>query len=207
MNTNDIREIIETKISEESSTGRLRGQLKHVVGKHDAGRIIEFIEDYLRMAPDLMDKVFAMAKQHGVIDHFQAVFDTIFNYWFEEYDFIPDNAGLVGICDDAYLTLALMHMVANTRVKGGSVLLANVDLSQLNNDMKKILGPQISSQLDATVNATYQSINIQNTIAALANLFNGGMPFGNSFAAIQSMVNQQRISDAVDTQLGAMGIF
>ena len=117
------------------------------------------------------------------------------------------TSGLIGICDDAYLMLSLIHLIANAWVKGGCVLLATVGLSQLNNDMKKIMSAQISSQLDTTVNATCQSINIQSIIAALANIFTGGIPFGNAFKAIQSIANQQRISDMANTQLGAMEIF
>lgn len=207
MNTNDIRKTIEEKISEESKTNNFRNHLSSVVDQEAAAKVIEFIKNYLRATPDLMDKVYAMAQQHNLIHQFQPIFDGVFTYWMEEYDFIPDNHGLAGICDDAYLSLSLMHMIANTQVQGHGVLLENVDLSQVNNDMKIIIGLEVSSQLDATAHATYQSINIQNSISALVNMFTGGMPFGNSFSGFQNMVDQQRIDDEVNVRLGAMGVF
>ena len=207
MNTNDIRKMIKEKISEESKTNNLKNQIASIVDQEAAANIIEFIKNYLRVTPDLMDKVYAEAQQHNLIHQFQPIFDDVFTYWTEEYDFIPDNHGLAGICDDSYLSLSLMHMIASTQVQGHGVLLENINLSQMNNDMRIIIGPQISSQLDATANATYQSINIQNSISALVNMFNDGMPFGNSFLGFQNMVDQQRIDDEVNVRLGAMGVF
>ncbi len=207
MNTNDIRKMIEEKISEESKTNSFKNHLSSIVDQVDAANVIEFIKNYLRVTPDLMDKVYAVAQQHNLLNQFQPIFDGVFTYWIEEYDVIPDNLGLTGICDDAYLSLSLMHLIANTQVQGHGVLLENVDLSQMNHNMRILLGPVISSQLDATVNATYQSNNIQNSISAVLNMFTGGMPVGNSFSAFQNMVDQQRIDDSVNTQLGTMGIF
>ncbi len=207
MNTNDIRKMIEEKISEESKTNSFKNHLASIVDQVAAANVIAFTKNYLRVTPDLMDKVYAVAQQYNLLNQFQPIFDGVFTYWIEEYDFIPDNLGLIGICDDAYLSLSLMHLIANTQVQGHGVLLENVDLSQMNHDMRILLGSGVSSQLDATVNATYQSINIQNSISALLNMFTGGMPVGNSFSAVQNMVDQQRIDDSVNTQLGAMGIF
>jgi len=207
MNTNDIRKTIEEKISEESRTNSFRNHLSSVVDQEAVANVLEFIKNYLRVTPELIDKVYAQAQQYNLLNQFQPIFNGVFAYWIEEYDLIPDNHGLAGICDDAYLSLSLMHMIANTQVQGPGVLLENVDLSQMNNDMRIIIGPQVSSQLDAIAIATYQSIHIQNSISELVNMFTGGMPFGNSFSPFQNMIDQQRIDDSVNAQLGAMGIF
>ena len=153
MNTNDLRKIIEDKISEESKTNSLRNHLASVVDQEAAANALEFIKNYVRVTPELIDKVYAMAHQHNLLNQFQPIFNGVFTYWMEEYDFIPDSYGLGGICDDAYLSLLLMHMIANTQVQGHGVLLENINLSKVNNDMRIIIGPEISSQLDATANA------------------------------------------------------
>ena len=207
MNTNDVRKMIEEKISEESKTNSFKNHLTSIADQAVAVKVIEFTKNYLRTVPNLMDNVYAIAKQHNLLNQFQPIFDGVFNYWIEEYDYIPDSYGLNGICDDAYLSMSLMHLIANTQVRGHGVLLENVDLSHVNHDMGILLGPEIRSQLDTIVNATYQSINIQNSISELLNLYTGGIPVGNYFSAVQNMVDQQRMDDLVTTQLGAMGIF
>ncbi|MEE9390423.1 MAG: hypothetical protein V3U91_04205, partial [Candidatus Aminicenantaceae bacterium] len=174
MNTNDLREIILEKITEETTTNRLRNQLKNSIGQETIANTIKFIETYLSVTPELIDKVFGVAKQKNLLNQFQPIFNEVFNYWIVEYDFIPDNQGMAGICDDAYLSLSLMHLIANTKVPGkGKVLIEQFNLEGMNDSMRKLLGPNISSQLDVIVNATYQSVTIQNPLSALINMVSG----------------------------------
>ncbi len=73
--------------------------------------------------------------------------------------------------------------------------------------MRILLGPNITSQLNVTVNATYQSVNIQNSLSSLINMVVGGMSFGSPIMGMQNMIDQYRIEDEVNIKLGAMGIF
>lgn len=208
MNTNDLREIIKEKISEEKKTNKLRNQLADSVEQKIAANTIEFIKNYLSVTPDLIDKVFVVAQQKNLLPQFQPIFNEVFNYWIVEYDFIPDNQGMAGICDDAYMSLSLMDLIANTKVPGqGKVLLEQFNLEEMNNNMRILLGPNITSQLNVTVNATYQSVNIQNSLSSLINMVVGGMSFGSPIMGMQNMIDQYRIEDEVNIKLGAMGIF
>jgi len=207
MNTYDIREIVREKIAEEKRTNKLMSQIAASAGKKAAAKAINFIENYVSLTPDLMDKVYMAAQQQNLLIQFQPIFDVVFNYWSEEFDYIPDHLGLAGICDDAYMSLSLMNFIANTEVLGTGRSLLALDLRGMNNDMSVLLGPDITSQLDVTVNATYQSATIQNSLSALMNMVAGGVSFGTPFSGMQSMIDQHRIEESVNTQLGAMGIF
>lgn len=207
MNTNDLRKIIKEKIAEEKRTKELKSQLTTSVGNKVATEVVKFVEDYVSLTPDLMNRVYAAAQQHNLLNHFQPIFDVIFNYWLEEYDYIPDHLGLRGICDDAYMSLSLMHLIANTEVPNMGRLLAGLDLSEMNRSMSVLLGPDITSQLDATVSATYNSAFVQDSISTILNMVGGGMQLGSTFAGMQNMLDHYRMKETIDTQLGAMGIF
>lgn len=207
MNTNDIRKVIKNKIAEEKRTNELKSQIVASAGKKAAAKTIKFVENYVSLTPDLMDKVYLAAQQQNLLNQFQPIFDVVFNYWSEEFDYIPDHLGLAGICDDAYMSLSLMNLIANTEIQGTGRLVLELDLRGMNNDMSVLLGPNITTQLDVTVTATYQSATIQNSLSALMNVVAGGIAFGTPFSGMQNMIDQYRIKESVNTQLGAMGIF
>jgi uncharacterized membrane protein YkvA (DUF1232 family) len=207
MNTNDLRNIIKEKTAEEKRTKELKSELAKSVGNKVATEVVKFVEGYVSLTPDLMDKVYAAAQQHNLLNNFQPIFGVIFNYWLEEYDYIPDHLGLRGICDDAYMSLSLMHLIANTEVQNTGRLLPGLDLSEMNRNMSVLLGPGITSQLNETVSAAYNSAFMQDSISTIFNMIGGGVQLGSTFSGMQNMLDNYRMQESIDTQLGAMGIF
>ena len=47
---------------------------------------MNFITGYVKQAPDIMDSVYSAAASVGLLAQFQPIFDTVFNYWGEQYD-------------------------------------------------------------------------------------------------------------------------
>lgn len=211
MNTHDIRNTIESKLEEEKSTNDYYNLCRSRLDEAQSQEVFEFTVNYLRNSVDLMDQVYSAVSSANCLSKFQPIFDASFNYWSEEYDVVPDHLGIAGICDDAYLSMSLMQLVANSNLPSSNQVLIpgiNQDLVNQNNYMAYLLGPTVANQLNAVAVQTYQSIYIQDT---LNNIFSGvglGALFGGgSMAMMHNALEQNRIDDQVNTQLGAMGIF
>ena len=214
MNTDDIRNIVENKIAEEAQTNHFRDYCSHKISTELTEELLTFIQQYLRATPDIMDQAYHAASQSNLADKYQPIYNATFSYWQEEYDFIPDHVGITGICDDAYLSLSLMQLVATSVVPStGTALIPGFDLEAQNNSMGLVIGAGIKSQLDAVVAATFSSVQVQNSLNDLFSVAMGGAIFGGmagyggQMAGMQNMLDQQRIQDDVNSQLGAMGIF
>ncbi len=214
MNTNDIRNIVESKIAEEAHTNHFKDYYTQNFSSEVAEQLLTFIQQYLRATPDIMEQAYHAAEQVNLAEKYQPIYDATFSYWQEEYDYIPDHVGIVGICDDAYLSLSLMQLIATSVVPAtGTALIPGFDLATQNNSMGSVIGDTIKSQLDAAVAATFSSIQVQDSLNALFTAAMGGATlggvagYGGQMAGLQSMLDQQRIEDDVNTRLGAMGIF
>jgi len=209
MNSNDIRRMTTQAIEHEERTGATAKLLaRHCalhrvrLSKKSQSDYVNFAIAYIRETPDLMDAAFQAAQQAGVLSRLQAIFDAAFEYWNEQHDFIPDNQGLVGIADDAYLTRMFMESISNIHAQQTGAPLLAVDLGAANRAMRHLIGEPIASQLDALVGQRIAGPMIQSGLQQLMSFgqLKMGMPsFGN-------YMSQYEIDRAVDVKMGAMGI-
>jgi len=205
MNTNDLRKTIDKAIKKENRTHKLFDLLAQTIKHEEREACFNFMVAYILKAPDFLDEAYSVAQSNGVLPLFQPVFDAVFSYWGEKYDFIPDNQGLIGLCDDAYLSLSLIQQISESKVPNTNVPLLNLDLHHPNNIMRSLIGEPVASQLDNAVSEVIQSTIMQNT---LVNLFNHpALQSGMSLDGWDSELSNYQIDREVDTRLGAMGIF
>ncbi|MCZ6565989.1 MAG: hypothetical protein O6852_07645 [Gammaproteobacteria bacterium] len=211
MNSNDVRNMIERKLAEEKNTHAYFDVIRTKLDQTQAQEVFDFTANYLHNSVKLMDQVYAALLAANCLPMFQPIFDAALNYWSEEYDYVPYHLGIAGICDDAYLSMKLMQLVANSNIPSTNQVLMpgiNNDLEDQNHFMAYLLGPPIANQLDQVANQTYQSIYIQDTLNNLLSAAGVGSLFaGGSMAMMHNALEQNRIDEQVNTQLGAMGIF
>jgi hypothetical protein len=169
MNTNDLRKKINEVIKNETKSNELKKHLTGLLGSKEADTAMNFITGYVMQAPDIMDSVYSAAAPVGLLAQFQPIFDTVFNYWGEQYDVIPDKNGLSGLTDDAYLSLCLMQKIANSKAQGSKSVLLKLELDEANKIMKTLLGVNVSSILDKMVKEVFSSVQFQNQLAELLN--------------------------------------
>jgi len=205
MNSHDIRMIIVNAIEEEERMHKLSDILARTVGPDKKQLYFDFIKDYIQQTPDLLDDAYSAAQTYGVLSQFQPVFNAVFSYWDEEYDFIPDTLGLIGLSDDAYLSLSLIQQISESKIPNTNVPLLNINLYESNLIMRTLIGEPVASQLDSAVSQVFQSPTIQNTLINLLNDpgLGGGMPIGGGW---DSTISNYEIDRAVDVQMGALGI-
>ena len=209
MDSEQIRKMINTAIEHEDQTGNLAGMLSDHIAKarisltgQQQSECIAFIKAYIAETPDIMDSVYNAAQRAGVLDSMQPVFNTAFHYWSEKHDFTPDNLGLIGLADDAYLTRLFMEAISSLHAQQTGQPLIGVDLGPANRLMRNLIGEPVVTQLDAMVGQTVASQVIQTTLQQLTS-FTGGLNIGVPSLA---NINDYDLQHEVDVRLGAMGV-
>ncbi len=202
MNSDDIREMIQSRINKEEYSQSLYKYLADEMQVANPEKCFTFIVIYIQLTSDLLDVICTEAQNNGVLTFFQPIFDTVLGYWSEGCDFIPDDIGLQGLCDNAYLSLALTQSIADTQVPNTNQKLFELDLRQANTNMRNLIGEPTASCLDAMVRQTHQSIVMQNTMSAL-------FPYSNitraiSFGGLWRFENDFMIEADLDTALGSL---
>ena len=202
MNSDDIRKQIEVSLRKEEKTKQLRKELSKTFSEDEVEQKWNFIKIYISSCPKILDIVYSASQKNNLLTVFQPVFNVIFNYWTEEYDIIPDNLGLVGLCDDAYLSLKLMQKLAEQDIPGTSSKLMNIDfIIKTNATMRDLIGEPAASQLDTIIEQTFMSVSFQSILSnllnnpTLINLINSGQWFTGGGNYTQSMEDTVRGSD------------
>jgi hypothetical protein len=211
MRTDHIRSKINKAIKKENNTGEFLKNLQDVTDEKTAAAVHTFGINYLKMTPDLIEQVMEVASSPVYGDFFGPIFDTIFSYWGKKDDLIPDRKGVAGLFDDAYLSNTLLLLVANSvNPNTGAPLMPglNEGLQQQNEAIAHLLGQAVSSQLNQIAMQNYQSVYVQNSLNAIFGAAGAGALFNaGALGAMQNALEQNRIEEQVNTQLGAMGIF
>ena len=209
MNSNEIRSLIKNAIEHEEKTGTVAQLLSQHLSRsgvsltdHQKTEMLAFLAAYVRETPDIMDAAYHAAQQAGVLQSMQPIFDAAFHYWAEPYDYIPDNLGLIGLTDDAYLTRMFMETISNLHRQQTGGPLLSVDLGPPNRVMRGLIGEPVATQLDAAVGQTVANQLIQAGLQQLA-AFTGGLNFGMPAFGGSTFTD---IQHQVDVQLGAMGV-
>lgn len=210
MHFDRIRALIEEGKSIERQTGMLRQaiiNLAHVNGRHvtelDVQKVVNFVSEYIEHAPALMNLIEEAAVTSGTQHNVQPILDTIEDYFLAADDTIPDRLGLVGLLDDAYLTHSLMQAMSDRYKSQSGKSLLPFETHEDNAFVKRLIGTPFVSILDDYVSATLggpgMQQNIKQMLMALGQLNLSSVPdpiWGNA-----------RVSEIVDSRLGAMGVF
>lgn len=209
MDSNQIRTMINSAIEHEEQTGNLAALLSEHLARNgfqltaqQQSDCLSFLKAYISEIPDIMDAAYNAAQKAGVLPSMQPIFDVAFQYWADAYDFIPDNLGLVGYADDAYLTRMFMETISNLHQQQTGKSLLGVDLGPPNRLMRNLIGEPVATQLDTVLGQTIASQMIQTSMQQLFS-FTGGLNIG---MPNLDGINNYDIQHEVDVRLGAMGV-
>ena len=211
MQTNKIRKMIEKGVIVENNTGNLAGAINQAavwrgiqLNPTQVTDMVNFVREYVEHAPALLDQIFTAAKKAGILNQVKPILEAAEEYFFAPIDVIPDHLGLLGLVDDAYLTHSLVQAISNMyQANSGSTLLP-LDLTEVNQFIRNLIGEPQASMLDAGVanvlngTAFQQSLNqfLQLSPGTMINMAGGPDPiWGN--ASVEEIAN---------VRLGAMGV-
>jgi uncharacterized membrane protein YkvA (DUF1232 family) len=163
---------------------------------------VTFVRQYVEHAPALLEALEASASKAGVMQQVTPILEAAENYFLQPMDFIPDQLGLAGLTDDAYVAHVLVQKMADQyqQQTGHRLLPPKMDLSQANAMMRTLIGEPLATQLDMVVMQTFMAPRLQGVISQPwprhAPLSMGPDPiWGNA-----------SIDEIVNARLGAMGV-
>lgn len=163
MITNLIRDQIATTFGTPGFDGMMRERLRQLaegeaVDPQKVDRLIELLCEYVERAPQLLDSCWSAAQQAGVAEEAAPILETAAHYFIEPQDFIPDQMGLYGLIDDAYLTHCFVGQTSDLYRQYSGTPLLPLDLAPMNAVARAVIGEPLASQLDQAVDATIQTV-------------------------------------------------
>ena len=155
-----IREQIRAAIMLEEQQQKLAVHLSKVFGQYGVPTTPETIAEarghvinYIRHVPDLLDELATAAAAIGMEDDVQPLLDGVVRYFADEHDLVPDEHGLIGLVDDAYLAYSAMRVANSMAVETSGQELVADNLQGPNQMIELLLGPELVQQLQQRVQA------------------------------------------------------
>src|SRR6185436_17608581 len=104
--------------------------------------LLDTVRAYVEATPTLLEAAIAAASKGGLLPQLQPLFDAATAYFHEPNDLIPDAKGLLGVLDDAYLSMALISAASQRSLEERGVPLIQFPqaLIDAHANMRMLLG-------------------------------------------------------------------
>lgn len=112
---------------------------------------VRLVTQYINQVPIVFEQTIAIADRAGELENIIPLLESAAIYFFEPMDFIPDDQGLYGLLDDAYLTLRMLEKINDVYIRTCGYYLLPFDLASSNNAVRHFLGKQLVNRLDMEV--------------------------------------------------------
>jgi uncharacterized membrane protein YkvA (DUF1232 family) len=172
MRTFQVSQMISNALAHDGYTGSLaqalaqratlQGQWPDVA---QIGHQVMFIRNYVQRVPQLLDQTRAAAEQAGWGEAIAPLLDAAEEYWVAPLDVIPDHLGLVGVTDDAYLSMSLLQAISDRHREATGYPLLPFELHEENAAIGVLIGEPHLNQLNSIVSASVTDLD--NAISAL----------------------------------------
>ena len=209
MQTEQIRALIEDGRHTERQTGMLRLAVINLakangrrVTELQVQKVINFLGEYIQHAPALMERVENAATNAGTLGDVKPILDATEDYFLAPDDTIPDNLGLVGLVDDAYLTHSLMQAISDLYKARSGESLMPLEAHEDNAFVRRLIGEPFASMLDDRVSATLESAQMQRALEQML-IALGELDLSSGPDPVWGIL---RGSEIVDARLGVMGV-
>ena len=170
-----IKSKVAAAVAHEQRTGALRQSLTQTmraVGRYDQNTIeqlVTMVRAYVEQVPTALEAVQTAGKEANVAEELKPILEHA-ERAFVIPGAIPDEAGLMGLTDNAYLLFQLFARIGQD--------LSPEDL-QVHQAVRSLLGEPLASQLDAVVQQVVASPDVQQALQRLAA---GGTPMATAGA-------------------------
>lgn len=161
----EIRSLIDEAKAIERTTGvlyraviELARQNGMRIGALEAGKVIDFVTDYIEQAPALMAAVESAVATTVQEPEVMPLLEAIEEFFLADDDIIPDHFGLAGLLDDAYLAHSLLAAAsADFETQSGRTLLPE-EAARANRFIRRLIGEPFASILDEHVAKTIDDL-------------------------------------------------
>lgn len=168
MRTQQIRQLIDQGMRREKENRLVRNELAERAGgdgrQVSASEIdgaMQFVIEYVEHAPALIEMIEQSATEAGIYDEVSPILKAAEDYFLAADDLIPDNLGLLGLMDDAYLAHCLIQAIADRyKAQLGSDLLP-ADMAETNALFRNLVEEPCATMLDERVRATLNGLTVE----------------------------------------------
>jgi|GEM_PF-6468905 len=140
----------------------LRHYLGQSLGNHGLDEWVDFARQYISYVPTALAEAWSEANRNQLSSEFQPFLDELMTYFEKPDDYLPDQYGLYGLLDDAYLAARTVEELNRSfRERFGKSLLS-VDFGRQNQYIANLLGPALANRINADVVARIPRIQTAN---------------------------------------------
>ena len=210
METDAIDRQIRQAVEHEKRTGTLLNLLRQYAQSHgarpsaaDLAGTVTFVGEYVKHALAILQELEAAAQRAGASQEIAPLVSAAEQYFLAPVDLIPDQLGLVGLIDDAYLAHSLVQAASDQhRQRTGVALLPTpMDLTAANQVIRSLIGEPIASQLDAAVAGAVVMPAFQQALAQFPVM-------GSPLPMVRDPIwGDMSINDRTNHMMGMLGIF
>lgn len=131
------------------------------LGPNDKDGLTEFCTGYVRAVVDLLVACDGAAARAGALPFAGPVLQTAAGYFLHPVDFIPDDSGVFGLLDDAYLACRFVARISGMVAAARGVPLLDTSLDQRSPVVRLLIGEPLAMRLDAEVERTLAQVAAQ----------------------------------------------
>ena len=137
------------------------------LGPGDKRGMADLAEAYVRSTVDLLVACDQAAGAAGIAAFAAPVLQTAINYFLSPADHIPDNNGLYGLMDDAYLACRFCARMSEMVRQQRGFALFDTSLDAHSPVIRVLIGEPLASRLDRDIETTLAAVLAQVQMAQL----------------------------------------
>jgi uncharacterized membrane protein YkvA (DUF1232 family) len=178
MHTDVIRKQIRQAWDDEARSGAFAGLIRQQLERSgasagdDTSTIADILESWraqLELVPELFQHLRDAAEEAGIGSQVEPVLEMAQHYFLDPDDVLPDHHGVLGLLDDMYLALSVIHAVSEAQRQRSGQPLMDADLSDLIDAVRPLFTGQRLEALDRRIEQALARPELARSIEQLAN--------------------------------------
>jgi hypothetical protein len=160
-----IIEHIDTLLSSSTATDALEARLEQfaddhsiTLGPNDKAAMTELAEGYVRAVANLLIECDVAAAAAGIQRFTSPIIETAAEYFLNPKDYIPDDEGLYGLLDDAYLACRFIVRISEIIAAERGFPLIDTSLDRHSPTIRVLIGEPLGTQLNNEVEGIIQTV-------------------------------------------------
>ena len=160
-----IIEHIEALLSKSTSSDALNVRLEQLaiersitLGPNDKTGMAELAEGYVRAVANLLIECDIAATAAGIQRFTSPIIQTAASYFLNSKDYIPDEKGLYGLLDDAYLSCRFIIRISEIVAAERGFPLIDTSLDTHSPTIRVLIGESIATQLENDIERVIQTV-------------------------------------------------
>jgi len=156
---------IDTILSNSNATEALEARIDQfakertfTLGPNDKAGMTQLSEDYVRAVANLLIECDVAATAAGIQRFTSPIIQIAASYFLSPKDYIPDDKGLYGLLDDAYLACRFIARISEIVAAERGFALIDTSLDTHSPAIRVLIGEPVATQLDQDIENVIQTV-------------------------------------------------